>query len=147
MKKPTLLIVEDNETHRYVMRQLCELFDYEPLFVQNGEDALQALTLTQVSAVLVDLNLPGIDGLETVRRMRTTEAKTGKRVPIVAVTASVNSDDRQNCIDAGFDDYLSKPFLPDDFRKLLLRWTYEPKKPNLRLLEQPPSDQKKSSQK
>lgn len=136
MSVATLLSVEDNPTQQYVLKQLCESFDYEVHFVASGEDAISALGVSQYAAVLMDITLPGIDGFECARRIREQEKRTMvARTPIIAVTARAFEEDRKACYDAGMDDYLSKPFKPDSLRRILLKWVYQPDKPNMKLLQ------------
>ena len=130
----TLLIVEDNQAQQFVYRQLCEKFDCDAVFCSTGEDALEAVALAQYGAVVVDLKLPGMDGCETVRRLREAEVNTGRRTPIIALTASTKEEDEKAMREAGVDEFMTKPFAIDDFRKLLLRQIYNASKPNLKLL-------------
>lgn len=136
MSVATLLSVEDNPTQQYVLKQLCESFDYEVHFVASGEDAISALACSQYAAVLMDISLPGIDGFECTRLIREQEKRLIlERTPIIAVTARAFDEDRKACYEAGMDDYLSKPFKPDSLRRMLLKWVYQPDKPNLKLLQ------------
>lgn len=136
MSVATLLSVEDNPTQQYVLKQLCESFDYEVDFVSSGEDAIDALTSLPYAAVLMDITLPGIDGFECSRRIREQEKRlVSRRTPIIAVTARSFDEDRKACYDAGMDDYLCKPFKPDSLRRMLLKWVYQPDKPNMKLLQ------------
>ena len=106
--------------------------------VSSGEDALGALAITKYAAVILDLNLPGIDGLETVHRLRETEKGTGRRTPVIALTASAAPHLRQTCLEAGTDDFMSKPFSVEAFRKMLLRWTYDSARLNMSLIQSTP---------
>ncbi len=138
MSSPTILIVEDHPAQQYVFKQLCERFGYDAHLVSTGEDALAALALAQYAAVILDVRLPGIDGLETCQTLRQRERGTDRQTPVIALTGHVLPQDRQDCFDAGMDDYMSKPFSIEAFRKLLLRWTYDASRPNLRLLNSTP---------
>ena len=127
----TLLIVEDNESHRYVMKQLCERFDYDAQFVSDAEHALMKLTAFSYSAVLIDIGLPGMSGTDLARHIR----KADRLIPLIAVTGTAGTEDRLLYENAGFDDCLSKPFTAEQFRRILLRWVYESQKPNVKLLD------------
>ena len=142
MSHATLLIVEDNQAQQFVYKQLCEKFDCDVVFCSSGEDSIEAVGLAQYAALLVDLNLPGIDGCETVRRLRKLEQASGRRTPIIALTASCKEEDEKAFRDAGVDDFMRKPFVIDDFRKLLLRQVYSAERPNLKLLVVPRDGQK-----
>jgi CheY-like chemotaxis protein len=142
MNPATLLIIEDNLAQQLVYRQLCEIFDCAAVFCSSGEDALEAVALARYAAVLVDLKLPGIDGVETVRRLRQFEGITGHRTSIIALTASNRAEDEKALRHAGVDDFMTKPFVIDDFRKLLLRQIYNSERPNLKLLMIPNNAQR-----
>ncbi len=128
----TLLIIEDNETQQYVLEELCSKFDYDAHIVSSGEEALSALACTRYAAILMDIALGGMDGYECARRIRELESELQRRSPIIAITGHL--EDRQRCLAAGMDDYISKPFEIEDFRLMLLRHAYHPAKVNLKLL-------------
>ncbi len=134
MTNPTILVVEDNETEQYVLTQLLQNFDYNAHVVASGEQALTALGLTKYAAVLMDITLPGIDGYECTRRIRRIELESGRRTPIIALTARAEQSDHNAATESGMDDYMSKPFEPEDLRKMLLRYVYVPEHPNLKVL-------------
>lgn len=130
----TILVVEDNPTEQFVLKQLIERFDYEAQIVSSGEEALASMETADFSAILLDLTLPGIDGLEFAKRIRQIEMSLLRRTPIIAITGRTQPSDRIACEIAGIDDYLSKPFNPEELRKMLLRHLYQPNKPNLKVL-------------
>lgn len=130
----TILVVEDNATEQFVLKQLIERFDFEAQIVLSGEEALDSIEKTKFSAILLDLTLPGMDGLECARRIRQMESSTLDHTPIIAITARAQPSDRMACEVAGIDDYLCKPFDPEELRKMLLRHLYQPNKPNLKIL-------------
>jgi CheY-like chemotaxis protein len=134
MAVPIILIVEDNETEQYALAKLVHRFDYQVRVVASGEEALDALEGKRFAAILMDLTLPGIDGQECTKRIRELERVSGGRTPIVALTGRSQASDRHASLEAGMDDYLSKPFDPEALRKILLRWVYEPSQPNLKVL-------------
>jgi CheY-like chemotaxis protein len=90
----------------------------EVAFVEDGYDAVHVATTTALDAVLMDCQLPGIDGLEATRRIR--EKPTGRPLPIVAITANASTADRAACLAAGMNDFLTKPV-----RRELLATTLE----------------------
>ena len=119
-----------------VVRVLCEKFGFTTFMVSSGEEAVRAVSLcpTCYDAILMDWKMRGMDGLATTAAIRKIEGKSRKTIPIIAVTAHAMEGDREKCLAAGMDDYLSKPFSSDQFAAVLLRWTYRSNKPNLRLL-------------
>jgi CheY-like chemotaxis protein len=134
-----ILVVEDHAPDRLVLEQLLSRFDYDCLLVSSGEDALLELEKNPFTAVIMDIKLPQMDGLECARQIRKIEGRGNHGVPIIAVTARVGSDDRMACLKAGMNDYISKPFEPEELRRVLLRWAYRPDKPNLKLLRSEPN--------
>jgi CheY-like chemotaxis protein len=136
MSMPMLLIVEDSPTQQHLYAALCKRFGYDACIVKSGEEALTALKLASYSAVLLDIGLPGISGLKVARELRWSEIGTPRHTPVIGISgAEPVSQARQACIDAGMDDYLSKPVSADAFRRMLLRWTYDTRAPNLMLLD------------
>jgi CheY-like chemotaxis protein len=134
-ENPLLLIVEDNPTQQKVISILAENFGYKAMLVSNGEEALSALaTCDTFQVILMDWKMADMDGIQCTARIRELENRSGRRTPIIAVTARAAAGDRAKCIEAGMDDYLSKPFSAEGFRRMLLKWTYNPAQPNLRLL-------------
>ncbi len=131
---PIVLVIEDNKTEQYVLRQLLEKFGYEALVVASGEEAITALGVAKYAAILLDLTLPGIDGFECVKRIRRIEIESGRRTPVISLTARAEESVRDACLAAGMDDYLSKPFEPEELRKTLLRYVYDASQPNLKTL-------------
>jgi CheY-like chemotaxis protein len=129
-----ILVVEDKLGDQYVLKQLLARYDYEAMFVSSAEEALDILKSMPAAALLLDISLPGMNGLACAREIRRRELHTNRHLPIIAVTARAAKEDRVAAMHAGFDDYLSKPFEPEELRRILLRWTYSADKPNLKLL-------------
>jgi CheY-like chemotaxis protein len=124
-QRVSLLLVEDNQLQQRVMRIICEKLGFELHIVSSGEEAIKAVQLCDhyYDAILMDWRMPGMGGMEATAAIRKLEAENGRRTPIIAVTASAMVGDRERCLDAGMDDYLSKPFTPDQLRSILLHWT------------------------
>lgn len=101
-----LLIVEDNELNRDLLQQILEE-DYEILLAEDGEAAIETFSADPPDLILMDIDLPGISGLETVRAIRTSPR--GATIPIVAVSAGVMPGEREQAIEAGCDDFVAKP--------------------------------------
>jgi two-component system cell cycle response regulator DivK len=107
MAGETILLVEDNERNRRLARDILTFNGYRVVEAVTGEDALRLAATEPPALVLMDIQLPGIDGIETLRRLR-AEAATAA-VPVIAVTASAMTHDRQKIMAAGFDGYETKP--------------------------------------
>jgi two-component system response regulator MprA len=101
-----ILIVDDDEGVREALRRALSLAGYEPQLAEDGEQALEQLVLSMPDAVVLDVGLPGIDGLEVCRRLR----RSGARVPVLILTAHEQVAERIDGLDAGADDYMIKPF-------------------------------------
>jgi len=118
------LIVEDSASNRLVLQTALEELDMDWDSVADGESALERLRATRFDAVLLDCELPGMDGFATCRRWRAFEAEHGlQRIPIAAVTASVRAEDRAAALEAGMDEFLAKPFELDALSAVLSRMT------------------------
>jgi len=129
MTTPIILVVEDRQAEQYVLQHLLKRFEFDVQVVSSGEMALEALSVMDYAAILMDITLPGMTGIECTRLIRLTEAKTGKRTPIIAITARTDRSDRDDCLACGMDDYLSKPFTPAQLQNVLLRYLCEPSQP------------------
>lgn len=114
-----ILVAEDNAINREVaLRQLAKL-GYAAQAVADGREAVDAAVSGRFDVVLMDCQMPNMDGFEATRAIRKGEARSGKRVRIIAMTANALAEDRQACIDAGMDDYLAKPVTLDALRRAL----------------------------
>jgi CheY-like chemotaxis protein len=108
-----ILIVEDNDKNRKLVRDVLTFKGYEVIESETGEEGVRLAQERRPSLVLMDIRLPGIDGVETLRRLRAEG--TTRAIPVLAMTASVMSEDRQKIMAAGFDGYQSKPINVTDF--------------------------------
>jgi two-component system, sensor histidine kinase len=107
-----VLVVEDNPINALVAMESLKRFGMRATHVLDGEQALKALAVNTYDLVLMDCQMPGLDGFETTQRWRALEAAAGgaARLPIIAVTANAASGDRERCLACGMDDYVAKPF-------------------------------------
>ncbi len=115
-----ILLAEDNSVNQKVALLLLERLGYRADLAANGLEALAALRRQPYDLVLMDVQMPEMDGLEAARRIR-AEWPPDARPRIIAMTANALRGDREACLEAGMDDYLSKPILLDDLRQVLLR--------------------------
>jgi CheY-like chemotaxis protein len=100
-------VVEDNDKNRKLVRDVLTAKGYRLVEAETGEDGLRLAHEQRPALVLMDIQLPGIDGIETLRRLRADAATAA--IPVIAVTASAMTQDRQKILAAGFDAYQSKP--------------------------------------
>jgi signal transduction histidine kinase/CheY-like chemotaxis protein len=122
-----ILLAEDNEVNRKVALLMLERLGNKADVAVDGIEVLEALRRQTYDLVLMDIQMPRMDGLETTRRIR--EEPAGRRPRIVAMTANALLGDREACLAAGMDDYLSKPMRLDDLRGALLRTEKLPDRP------------------
>jgi signal transduction histidine kinase/DNA-binding response OmpR family regulator len=114
-----VLVVEDNDANQYVAKVLLESLGCTVTIAPNGMRALQLVQEVQFDLVFMDFQLPGMDGVETCKRMR---AIMQKRVPIIAMTANALPETKTRSIEAGMDDFLSKPFTKSVLSRALSQW-------------------------
>jgi signal transduction histidine kinase/CheY-like chemotaxis protein len=118
-----VLLVEDNRVNQDVAMKLMETFGIRPTLCVNGLEAVTALASSRFDLVLMDCQMPVMDGFEATRAIREREARAkGMRTPIVALTANAMPGDRERCLAAGMDDYLAKPFKRESLGATLARW-------------------------
>ncbi len=117
-----ILITDDNVINQKVATRLLQQFGYEPGVASNGAESIAALEKISYDVVFMDVQMPGIDGLEATRRIRETERTTGRpRARIIAMTANAMMGDREKCLNAGMDDYLAKPVRTEALEAALLK--------------------------
>lgn len=122
-RRINVLVVEDNPVNQLVARRSLESLGCVVQIAARGVDAVELLTHThEFAIVLMDCQMPGMDGLEATRLVREHEQSVGLRVPIVALTANAMVGDREACLAAGMDDFVSKPFKKADLRAVLEKW-------------------------
>ena len=102
-----VLVVEDNEKNMKLFRDILQATGYSPLEATSGEQALAVAAEQAPALVLMDIQLPDIDGTEALERLREDERTA--RIPVLALTAQAMQGDRERFLEAGFDGYLSKP--------------------------------------
>jgi CheY-like chemotaxis protein len=124
-RKLKILVVEDNPVNQKVALRFLTKNGYEAAVADNGELGLEALRQGTFDLILMDVQMPVMDGLTATRAIRQAEAAGApgftKRIPIVALTANALTGDREMCLDAGMDDYVAKPLTPDAVNPVLKR--------------------------
>jgi two-component system cell cycle response regulator DivK len=120
MSQSRILVVEDNPKNLKLVRDVLTFSGFEVIEATTGEDGVRLAHEESPDLILMDLQLPGIDGAEALRQIRETE---DHQVPVVAVTAFAMNDDRERAFDSGFDGYVEKPIsvraLPQQVRDFL----------------------------
>jgi two-component system sensor histidine kinase/response regulator len=133
---PRILVAEDNLINQKLTVRLLEKLGYQADVVENGQEALAALSRNSYAVVLMDCQMPLLDGLEATRLIREGERNESgasspsplapRHIPIVALTANAMSGDRERCLAAGMNDYLTKPVRKESLKGALDRWISTP---------------------
>jgi PAS domain S-box-containing protein len=116
-----ILLAEDNSTNQLVAMKILKKLGYHVDVVTNGKEVLEAIANRDYNLVFMDCQMPEMDGFEATRKLRQKEIK-GTRLPVIAMTAKALQGDREKCIEAGMDDYLSKPVEPAKIDSMLQFW-------------------------
>ena len=114
-----ILLAEDNRVNQRVAQAILELDGHRVTIVENGRLAVDAALRTAFDVILMDVQMPEMSGFDATAAIRAREQATGGRVPIVAMTAHAMQGDRERCLAAGMDGYVTKPLMPDAMRKAL----------------------------
>ena len=116
------MIAEDNLINQQLIKHILGNLGYEPDTVENGQLAVEAASDLDYDLILMDVQMPEMDGLEATRRIRQEPLK---QPVIVALTANAMQGDREECLQAGMDDYISKPVRLDELMRLLEKWAVQ----------------------
>ena len=118
-----ILLVEDEPVNRKVAVNLLESCGHSITSAEDGKRALEILAAQQFDLILMDVQMPVMDGFAATRKIRERERSAGYKTPIIAMTAHALKGDREKCLDAGMDDYISKPVKVEDIVEKIARWT------------------------
>jgi CheY-like chemotaxis protein/HPt (histidine-containing phosphotransfer) domain-containing protein len=121
-ERGVVLLVEDNTTNQLVATRMLKKLGYRADSAANGREALDAIAAGAYDAVLMDCQMPEMDGYEATRQLRRLEQTTGGHLPVIAMTAAAMAGDREACLAAGMDDYISKPVRTEAIAEALARW-------------------------
>jgi two-component system sensor histidine kinase/response regulator len=116
-----VLVVEDNDINQLCARELLEQAGAVVLIAENGLEAVELLDKESVDCVLMDVQMPVLDGYSATRQLRRSQRFA--KLPIIAMTANAMSGDRERALESGMNDYVSKPVEPDEMRQVVYRWT------------------------
>jgi len=122
-RKVRVLLAEDNLVNQMLAVALLRKRGYDVTVADNGREAVDLVRRSTFDLVLMDVQMPDVDGFEATSMIRAMQSETERRLPIIAVTAHAMEGDRQRCLDAGMDDYVSKPIDPEKLEAAIERWT------------------------
>lgn len=117
-----ILVAEDHPVNQQVALLLLQQLGFEAHIAENGRRAIEALKRVPYALVFMDCQMPEMDGFQATRDIRKLEALTGRHVPIVAMTAHAIEGNRDECLSAGMDDYISKPIEPGELKDIIAKW-------------------------
>ena len=120
VREGRVLIADDNDVNLMVTTSIVESLGYRVTAVENGLEVLDSLSRERFDIVLMDCQMPQLDGYKATQRIR--QGRTHPDIPIIALTASAMKEDLERCVASGMNDYISKPYHPQDLEKILLRW-------------------------
>ncbi len=126
MRAERILLVEDNEINTFLALKQLQRLGFIVNAVHNGQQAVEAVAHERFDLVLMDCHMPEMDGFAATRAIRGSETGSESHLPIVAMTADARTEDHQNCLLAGMDDYISKPTSLESLRNVLDRWLPTP---------------------
>jgi two-component system sensor histidine kinase/response regulator len=118
-----ILVVDDNKTNQLLDRQVLDRLGYHVDIANNGDEALDACRKDTFDAILMDVQMPGLDGYQTTAMLRQLEVlRGGLRTPVIGLSARAVRGDREAALAAGMDDYLTKPINVELLKDALARW-------------------------
>lgn len=118
-RKANILVAEDNIVNQRLVRELLTRKNLDVTIVENGLKIFDILEQSHFDIILMDIQMPVMDGLEATAIIREIEKGTGKHIPIIGITAYAVKADREKCLNAGMDDYLAKPFIKEEFYNMI----------------------------
>ena len=117
-----ILVVEDNEANMYLISFILKNNGYEVIEAGTGEEGVELAIKEKPDMVLMDIQLPGIDGLEATKRIRERESEADEEIPIIALTSYAMTGDREKALAAGCTGYIEKPIKPETFMDELRKY-------------------------
>ncbi len=117
-----ILVAEDLAINQLIAVRMLERLGYHVALAANGQEVLEKLKLERFDLILMDCQMPQMDGYEASRAIRSSASPEWSKIPIVAFTANTNPGDRERCLNSGMNDYVTKPVAVEDLARVLNRW-------------------------
>ena len=138
-RKLRVLLVDDNLMNQVYGEAMIETLGFRVALASDGAEAVRRWKTEPFDLILMDCHMPGMDGFAAARRIRQSELERGtaSHTPIVALTGCTDDDEHEDCISAGMDAVLHKPFNPDELLKFVIDWGTNPRTPSVRAPAQP----------
>ena len=119
--KLRILVAEDDAVNQFIIEKMFDQNNYDLVIVNDGSEVFQEIKKNDFDVILMDVNMPNMDGIEATEKIRKKEEKTGKHIPIIGITAFSDEDERDNYLAIGMDDFLPKPFLDKNLKEVVNR--------------------------
>jgi len=116
---PSILLAEDNKANQIISKAMIESSGFEVTIAENGQEVLDLLSQVTFDLILLDCQMPIMDGYEAIGRIRQLDDPAKAGIPVVALTADTQTETRKACLDSGMDDFLTKPFTIDEIAGLV----------------------------
>ena len=128
-----ILLVDDNKINQKVAKKFLDKWDTEVLVANNGLEAIEMLNTHELDVILMDLQMPEMGGMEATQHIRKLDDGFKKEIPIIALTAAAMNHEREQALSAGMNDYICKPFQPQELFSKLVKYSLKSKKTRLLL--------------
>jgi two-component system sensor histidine kinase/response regulator len=120
---PTILIADDDSNNRILVMNILKRSGYQVIIARDGREAVELFSTGAPDLILMDVQMPNLSGLDAAAEIRKRESPSGRRIPIIALTARAMAGDRERCLAAGMDDFLSKPVRANDLLAKISNFT------------------------
>ena len=117
-----ILLAEDNKANQFISKAMIESVGSSVVIAENGLEVLDKVKEQVFDLILMDCQMPEMDGFEATEKVRSMDNPALANIPIVALTADVQKETRENCLQKGMNDFVSKPFTLDDITTLIQKW-------------------------
>ena len=121
-REPLLLVAEDDDVNQIVIRELAKRQSWKVVVAKDGQEAVSFYEKMDFDAVLMDIQMPVLDGYGAAKAIRAMEQDHRRRTPIIAITAYAHEEARRHCLASGMDDFMTKPLFADAFSRTVRKW-------------------------